>query len=422
MDNLHQNPLIVLPTGGGKTVVATGIVEKLSPKRVLFVAHRTELISQAARTFKTGNVIAATIPAKPDQSNVICASLDTLIARKQWPAVDYIVVDEAHHGPAKKWSQLKDRYAQCPIIGLTATPVRSDGKPLGDVFGTIVESANGTVDALTAAGYLVPCEVWAPQYTQTGLAEDPSELYLSRELYNQKTVVFVDKITSAERFRNTLQSHGYSCALITGKMASNERANVLGAYRRGVLRCVVNVGVLTEGWDDPDVTDLILARSCQSLGLYLQIVGRVLRPAQGKTMARLWDLTGACRVHGLPGSRYEYSLEGEPIKCADKADAIKQCLQCGRAYINKSICPVCKTKLGASRAEIKIKRAEIMRVAKEQFESADPEQKLDIIEKYHANMKQIAERSNYKDGWVWNRMLARFKGYETAIRIVMEKN
>jgi superfamily II DNA or RNA helicase len=329
-----------------------------------------------------------------------------------------VAIDEAHHGPAKKWAQLKDRYPNALIVGLTATPMRCDGKPLGDVFDHMIVGA--TVSDLTGAGYLVPCEVWAPQLAQSELAQSPASLYLEKRLFEQKTVVFCDQIKSAEKFQHDIRGSGYDCALIHGKLPHLSRERMLTGFRSGGIKCLVNVGVLTEGWDDPGVTDCILARKCDSIGLYWQIIGRILRTHPGKTLARLYDLTGACRVHGLPGSKYEYSLDGEPISCQEKGDAVKQCLNCGRVFVAKMICPVCQKKLGESRKEIKVKRAELQRVFHEEFDSSSAERKLEMIEKYHASINNLAKSKGWKDGAVWNRMIAKFPGHETIIRMVMQ--
>ena len=394
------------------------LVQELVRKksRILFIAHRRELVAQAADTLQTGNVICASLPHHPTDPAITVASLDTLIARKQWPDITHVIVDEAHHGPANKWMRLRQQYPDAVFIGLTATPVRSDGKPLGDMFDELIVGA--TTEQLTASGYLVPCEVFAPKYQLNGIAQLPEEVY-SEHCTNKKTVAFTDLISSAERFRANLLANGRSCGLISGKLPAELRTNILRAYKRNDTGCIVNVGVLTEGWDDPAVTDCILARKCQSLGLYLQIVGRILRPAPGKAGATLWDLTGACRVHGLPGSTYAYSLSGEPIRCTDPAESIKQCLACGRAFINRQTCTHCGCKLGASKEEIRVKRAEMVRVFKEEFAESSPERKLDMMEKYLESMVRVANRHGYNQGWVYHRMIAKFPGHESIVRSIL---
>jgi superfamily II DNA or RNA helicase len=385
---------------------------------VLFVAHRSELVTQAAATFRANGLAVRTIQAEvddgPNDAPVVVASLPTLVA-KRWAGkplerVSLVVIDEAHHGPAAQWRAFCEDYPQQLRIGLTATPVRSDGKPLGDVFDKLIQVA--TVAQLTKLGYLTPCVVMAPPSRQAGgTAELPEETYLHKIRTApgvRRTVIFCDQIESAERCVAAIRAAGARAEIVHGGLDETTRYRRLALFRSNELDALANVAVLTEGWDDPGVTDAILARPCMSAGLFLQIVGRILRVAPGKTTATLWDLCGAVHEHGLPDAEREYSLDGAPIKLADpEMLSLAQCLACGACVTRPAngLCPVCGARLGKKKEPIALQRAELQRIA----EAHTQERR----EAHRARLEQIAKERGYKHGWIYYKMEARY-GHETT--------
>ena len=409
--------LLVSPTGSGKTVIATAIAAghvATPQRRVLFLAHRAELVTQAAvQLNRVGDVrrIQAAADTGRDDAPIVVASLQTLAATrfsgKPIPGITMILIDEAHHGPADQWGRVCADYPTQLRIGLTATPVRSDGRPLGDVFETIVQVA--TIRELTDAGYLAPCRVLAPPSRQRGIAELPESVYLESIAPHdsaespRRTVIFCDQLRSAERCESALLAAGIRCGIVHGTLPPATRAHRLGRFSRGDDRVLINVSLLTEGWDDPSVTDCILARSCASAGLYLQIVGRILRIAKGKTGAILWDLTGAVHEHGLPDADREYSLDGEPIRLSEEEQlSLAQCLQCGVCVRRPAngLCPACGAPLGAKREPIEVRRARLAEVSA----AHTPEQR----DAYLQDLLRIARERGYASGWAYHRMRARY--------------
>lgn len=347
-------PVLVLPTGGGKTVIAAEIIRaaRARNRRVLFAAHRAELIAQSVRKLESAGItdlriIQAASDLGAQNAPVIVASIQTLAA-KRWrdrlPQVDFLILDECHHTPAKTWSSIAGNYASAQILGLTATPQRADGKPLGDIFDSLVVGA--TVRELTDRGHLVPCRVFAPVDTLEAklIAQSPLEAY--RKLANgQRAVVFCVTVEHAQRVADEMNAGGFSCAVVHGEMSKDARRTTLADLEHGRISAIASIGVLTEGWDCPAVSVCILARKPQHTGLYLQMVGRVLRPAPGKQHATLIDLQGSVHDHGPPDLERDYSLEGRGISKPDR-EAIRQCLSCGAVFrVGPVACPVCAVEL-----------------------------------------------------------------------------
>lgn len=344
----HRAPLLVLPTGAGKTVVmASAIKSAVARGRdVLVNVHRSELVSQTvAKLEATGVTDLRIIQAASDLGNprakVAVASIQTLTNwTDRMPRADLVIFDEAHHVVAKTWASIADRYAGALLLGCTATPQRSDGKGLIDIFDDLVVGA--TVVELTALGHLVPCRIWAPpeKLETAELALSPAKAYLQHAA-GQRAVVFCVSLEHARATADEMTAAGIPAEVIHGSMAASVRADLLRRFARGEVRAIVNVHVLTEGWDDPSVAVCILARRSQHAGTFLQMVGRVLRPAPGKREALLLDLCGVVHDHGPPEMDRAYSLDGKGINKVDR-DQIRQCPTCGAVFLaGPTACPTC---------------------------------------------------------------------------------
>lgn len=342
----RRAPCLVLPTGAGKTVVAAEIIRSAVARgrRVLFLAHRVELLDQTVRKLGQAGVhdvrvIQAAIDLGNPQAPVAVASIPTLTS-KRWservPKADLVIIDEAHHCKAPTYERLIQIYAEAHLLGLTATPQRADGKPLGDVFDALV--VGSTVRELTALGHLVPCRVWAPHdVLEAGqIAMSPAEVY-RQHANNERAVIFCVTVEHAERVAAEMP---VATGVVHGQMAASARASVLDRFKRGELRAVANVHVLTEGWDDPAVAVCILTRKPQHAGTFLQMVGRVLRPAPGKTHAMLLDLGGSVWTHGTPDADRLFALDGKAISQVER-EPIRQCPSCGAVFRAAAACPQC---------------------------------------------------------------------------------
>lgn len=347
-----------MSTGAGKTVTGAYAVmahlKKLPTGKVLWIAHRDELVSQAYDTLTDLGLECGVLQANPSRPvnpfrQVQIASVQTLVARQlHLEEVTFFVYDECHHAASDGWSThalwYKNRGAYG--LGLTATPVRSDNLPLGDVFDEIVCPIS--MRELIQRGLLVPYELFAPRskLKSRALAVRPVDAYLEKAK-GRKTIVFAANVADARRFAEDFNDAGISAAVVTGETPTGERVRMLRAFKDGVLSVICNVGVLTEGFDDPSVSCVILARSVGSVALYLQMLGRGLRisPETGKTNAILIDLCGSSILHGEPDADREYSLEGEGIR-RKKLEAAPErfCAVCGVLMeADASICTECGT-------------------------------------------------------------------------------
>lgn len=312
----HRSVCLVAPTGSGKTVMGAAIV---GDSRALWICHRVELVAQAR----------ARLP-------ITCevATVQGLIARSEWPAADLIVLDECHHYAADTWRAADRRYPHARIVGLTATPERSDGRPLGDLFSHLVVAAN--YSELIEAGHLVRCRVFRPtEQVIGGLAQSVPQA-LERYGVGRQAFVFCSSIDDADRTAAAIGG-----ASICADTPATDRRARLERFAAGELRHLTSVFALTEGVDVPQASCCVLARGAGFRGAYLQMVGRVLRPSPGKTDAVLIDLSGASHAHGLPCDDRTYSLDGTAIS-AERVGSLKNCPQCGATVTSPTpTCPEC---------------------------------------------------------------------------------
>jgi DNA repair protein RadD len=341
-------PVLVLPTGAGKTVVASEIIRSAVSRgrRVLFLAHRAELITQSVAKLEAAGVTdVRIIQAATDLGNPRARR-----RRRQHPDAHQVGradarggprgVRRAHHTVARTWARIAERYRGSLLMGMTATPQRSDGKGLGDIFDSLV--VGSTVAELTALGHLVPCRVWsAPRKLESAqVILNPVAAY-QQHAAGERAVIFCVTVEHARQVADEMCTAGIACGTVDGAGSMERRRDALARFRRGELRAIACVHVLTEGWDDPGCAVCILARRPQHDGTFLQMVGRVLRPAPGKTHATLIDLCGSVHEHGTPEMEREFSLDGRGIKKVDR-DAIRQCLSCGGVFLaGPEACPMC---------------------------------------------------------------------------------
>lgn len=391
-----RSPCLVLPTGAGKTVVAASIIRSATERgrRVLFLAHREELISQSVNKLEQAGVtdirvIQASRQLGRPSSPVCVASIPTLT---KWvdrlPPADLVVFDECHHAVARTWLTLAQAYPTAHVLGLTATPQRGDGKPLGDVFDDLVIGA--TVRELTELGHLVPCHVWSPpdRLGSRELALSPLEAYRQHG-NDRRCVVFTSTVEHADVVAAEFRLGGVPCAVVHGALPNDERRRRLADLSSGAIRVVVNVHVLTEGWDCPAVAVCILARKPVHVGTYLQMVGRVLRPAPDKDAATLIDLCGASLEHGPPDFHRIYSLDGEGISTAER-EAIRQCPHCGAVFAatGQTACPQCHAELPRRPVDDPV----VANVGLVQMK--------DAVDQLRLNLQAVARRARKSPEWV----------------------
>jgi superfamily II DNA or RNA helicase len=362
----NRKLLMVLPTGGGKTVVAAAMIRSAVErgKRVLFVAHRRELLTQTRaqlRRFGVEHVgiIRADDPLTDPTAPVQVASIATLV-RRDPTAYDLCFIDECHRARADGYqSAVFDAYPNAVHIGLTATPVRGDGRGLSPTYDALVVAAR--YSDLIAGGSIIAPRVFstplrisldgvrttAGDYNTADLesAADKPELIGSlvdtwrARANGRRTVVFATGVDHSRSIVGEFQRRGVLAAHLDGETPEDERAQILLDLEAGNLEVVSNCMVLTEGWDQPAVKCCILARPTKSLGLYMQMAGRILRPWQD-TEALLLDHAGNVDRHGFPHEDREWTLE-EGAKKRPAEVQIKTCPECFVAFQGPWPCPEC---------------------------------------------------------------------------------
>ena len=405
--------LLVLPTGGGKTVIAAHICSSgvRQGKRLVFVAHRRELIKQAwCKLVRNGLdprlvgvVMSGTSTklcddvAKPpgelkDEhlwaqwarwrpgAPVQVASIDTLRGMAKWDA-DVLIIDEAHRALCRSYLDLCDSFPRAVIIGLTATPYRADNRGLGELFEDLVQVA--TYADLIADGWIVDPDIHSVggsdlpdlsqvkvkrsgDYDEHQLAQAVDKPRLVGKVVSHwlehaggvRTVIFCASVAHSKHVRDELVSAGIPAEHLDAHTPAEcphvdlcdcyARSAILRRLKFGVTRIVCNVDVLTEGWDMPSVKCAALLRPTLSRRVYMQQGGRILRPFESQR-AILLDHAGLFERFGPVTRDVEHSLDPPKAKRA-KVTSVANCKACHAAYEPPArVCPSCGEPIGEER-------------------------------------------------------------------------
>jgi superfamily II DNA or RNA helicase len=339
---------LVAPVGSGKTCMgATFVAEVVAQgQRVAWGAHRAELLDQAADTLQRMGLTIG-IHGAGKNAPVQLGSYQKWASRGEVPDVDYFVGDECHHlADRVGWQRIPGSYraAGKRILGLTATPARPDGAALPD-FSSLVVAAQ--IRDLQEQGYLVPL-VWRgpdARMRSERIALNPVEAY-QRETPGESAVVFAAHTTASLKFVEDFQRAGISCRFVTSDkalMSDEDRDAALASFAAGETLVLVNMGILTEGWDCPRCSSVIIARGCGSVVLLIQMAGRGLRPHPGKERMKLLDLAGVCHTLGRPDADAVYSLTGTGIvlSAASCPTGARLCKVCSAVLGDVMVCPDC---------------------------------------------------------------------------------
>lgn len=364
----RKRVVIVLPTGGGKTVIFSYIASNAVAlgNRVWIIAHRKELTRQAGATLAQFGVYHGVIrsgePMDADCMVQVC-SIDSLPSRVgKIPPPDLIIIDEAHHAISSKYTKVLDAYPDARVIGVTATPQRLDGRGLGDVFEELIEGPS--LGWLTENGYLSLARYYAPPVpldmtgvrkirgdydtaaleaamnkpTITGCAVSHYQKYCD----GQPMLSFCVSVQHAKDVAAEYRMAGYRAAAVDGKMKDAERDDCIEGLGTGKWQIITSCDLIGEGLDVPVVSGAQLLRPTESLILFLQQVGRVLRKADGKTHATILDHVGNCQRHGLAHDPREWTLDGRKSKNKGVAEVlVRECPECYSAHKPTPTCPYC---------------------------------------------------------------------------------
>ena len=326
-ENGHTRTLLVLPTGTGKTIVFASVAadQVRAGDRVLILAHRGELLEQAAdKLQRSTGLVSAVEKAESTCLNswfrVVVGSVQTLqrTARLERFPQDYfgtIIIDEAHHAITDGYRRILDYFSGAKVLGVTATPDRGDMRNLGEVFDSLAFEYKLT-DAIKE-GYLckimaqtIPLQLDITSVTMSGgdyavgdlgTALDPYleqiAAEMARRCKSRKTVVFLPLIKTSQKFRDLLNTYGFRAAEVNGQ--SDDRRQVLADFDAGKYNVLCNSMLLTEGWDCPSVDCVVVLRPTKVRSLYSQMVGRGTRLSPGKTDLLLLDFLWMTDKHEL---------------------------------------------------------------------------------------------------------------------------
>lgn len=377
--NRRRSVLFVLPTGGGKTVVFSHIAEQAAAKgnRIGILVHRVELLEQASASLAALGVRHGLIAANRSMdlsAPVQVASVATLARRLHKLPPDLfqlLVVDEAHHSNAGTWGKVLSHCSAARILGVTATPIRCDGRGLGEWYQELILGPSPAW--LTEQGYLAPARVLAPpgvsmsgvrkrmgdydlsqagELLQQGQAMGDALGHYRQHLDGRTAIAFCCSVAHAEAVAELFQREGIAAASIDGTMDAGTRRRLLEQLGSGELKVLTSCALIGEGVDVPSVSGCILLRPTQSVALHLQMIGRCLRPQDGKRAVILDHVGNTLRLGHHLDDR-EWSLEGIRKRTKEAAPSVKVCPRCFCAMASgKSECPECGHQFVAERREL----------------------------------------------------------------------
>jgi superfamily II DNA or RNA helicase len=346
----HRSILAQLPTGGGKTIVFSTVVHHASKRglKCLVLAHREELIKQAADkieivTNEPVGIIKAGYPTNYDRA-IQVASVHSLTRRlDKCPQFDLIVVDEAHHSTSRTYRTILDRYPTARVLGVTATPIRLDGKGFRGIFDELI--CGVTVSELIESGSLSNYQYFASERSMSvegvgkrqgdfktedvaranpvaGLAGDIVKSYRDY-LDGKQAVIFCINVEHSIAIAAHFKAAGIIAHHLDGKSDSRERSDVMTQFRDRQIQVLTNCALFDEGLDIPSLDGVILARPTQSLSRFLQMVGRALRPCAGKDRAIVIDLAGNYERLGMPDDLRVWTLDGLEKKQRERSKWVR---------------------------------------------------------------------------------------------------
>ncbi len=423
-------------TGTGKTVIAAEITKSAvkNGNRVLFLAHRKELIDQAhAKLASFGveaGVLMASDPRRKPWLPVCVASVPTLARRSVRPRAELIIVDEVHRAPADTYVKVLESYPGSVVLGLTATPIRSDSRGLGDLFETMVSCPSVAemmrrIDPDTGKPYLVSTRVFAPPGVDTSKLHTVAGEYARDEMAKmcdrpklvgsivehwmkhargRQTVAFAVGIEHSQHIVEEFIAAGIRAEHLDGKTDPDERKRILERLSNGTTTIVSNVGVLTEGWDEPRVSACILARPTKSMGLFLQMCGRALRPFPGKPDCLILDHANCHAEHGFVDDERTWSLDAAARRKGDKPDdapAVTTCRACfGTFRSGPDHCPYCQAVIEKQERKIEVEEGALEELRRaeaiDKWRSGVSEDKKRL---HFEQLRQLGSERGYKAGW-----------------------
>lgn len=426
--------LFVLPTGGGKTYTFTYAAKMAieKGKTVFFLVHKKNLVKQISASLKDFGIrhgfIAGSKPKQYYLKAQVCSVQSLKNRMQEAPAPDLIIVDEAHHSNAGSWRKILDFYASCHVLGVTATPIRTDGQGLGDIFESMVLGPD--ILRLIEESNLVMPRIFRPK-----CEVDLSEVKLTKDGdFNQEqlfklidkpkitgdavaeymklcpgapAVYFCVNVKHCEDVAEVFMQNGIKAAAVYGDMEESEQDRILKGLGSGEIQVVTSCDLISEGTDIPRVGCIGHLRPTMSLGLYMQMNGRGLRPCEGKSECIIIDHVDNFKRHGHPCEPRDWTLEGIKRKKKGKKEETvanekyNTCTECFAVFTEPDKCPCCGKEVEKKERKLEQVEGELKEVV------FDPkaEKKAAKIERGKSqtleDLWRLKQAKGYKDRWVY---------------------
>lgn len=421
-DQGHKSVLINAPCGSGKTVLFAMFAKGAQDngKTVWFLVHRKELLQQTIETFERFKIPLRTIHI--GMVGTYANHLD------EYPPPDLIVFDECHFSAASTWQKILTAFPDAYLIGLTATPARLDGKPLGVIYKKMISVIS--VRELIEQGYLSDYRYFAPsvadvsELPKRGSDFDPekaAEILNSRAVFGdviahwrkyaegKQTICYCTTRAHSRATAEAFREAGIEAVHFDGETPKRERERIVASFREGKIKVLCNVDLISVGFDCPDCECCILLRPTLSLALFIQQSMRCMRPKQGKTAIILDHVNNYTRF-GLPDEPRDWSLT-EKIKqreAMNEAGMLKtrMCEKCFCTYsADLPACPYCGEPYKTKPIEIKrIKEIQLEEIkTRRKTEAEEKVKELDTPNKCRsfAELQAYAKKKGYKPQWAY---------------------
>lgn len=422
----NKHLLIQSPAGSGKSIIIADMVKSSTDKgnHVLFIVHRQELVKQIEENFKFNDV-------NPNYLTVMTVGR---VANRldQLPTPDLIVTDETHHARAKTYKKIYDYFSNAYRIGFTATPWRMSGKGFKDIYDDLVEGKQ--VQWLIDHDRLSDYKMYSidlsdsdklKQNHNADFTKKSMDEALGKSIFGdvvkhykklalgRKTILYAHSIEASQQFANSFNSKGISAVHCDGKTPKTERERIMTDFKEGKVQVLCNVDLISEGFNVPDCSCVIMARPTTSLVLYIQQSMRCMRYQEGKE-AIIIDHVGNHIRHGTPRMNREWTLKDREKKKSNKGGKLstKECPNCFAVVsATNQTCPLCEFKFEVEKRELEntddeltlvddgiVVNYQIINTKKEiydKYAQADPSE-FENLEDFYL----FAKSKNMKEGWI----------------------
>ncbi len=412
----RRRVLVVSPCGSGKTIILAQMAAnaQANGKTVWVILPRQEIMEQTLETFERCEIPLDTI--------YVGMAITTANRINELPAPDLILFDECHISVASTYWKIVDAAPSAFIIGLTASPIRTDNKPLGSLYETLVEGV--TVRWLIENKFLAPYEYYSVTVADlSGMSDcnDASSFLMKPAVYGKvienwqklandlPTVCYCASVNHSKATAEAFKEAGINAVHFDGTTPYAERKAIVERFRAGEIQILCNCDLISMGFDMPDIGCVLMLRPTQSTSLYIQQSGRALRYKPGKT-AIIIDAVANFMRFQLPDEPYEWSLD-TPIKQRKEVNEhgdfyIRTCNECYMVFKTAPVCPFCGAEYPLHPREIQAKEEiELKRITAEEMARVEAEKKKARMEvgqcKTIADLRKIQQERGYAPGWIW---------------------